>query len=473
MLRHVSNWWNRSGGGREVFTIASPMILSGVSATLLTFIDRIFLAWYSEDALAASFPAALLWWSALFFPLGTCTYAATFVSQYFGARQYQSIGPVVWQAIWVAVLATPIALSVIPLSNPVFEFSGHDAAIIPLELSYLKWLSWGTPALLISTAMASHFGGQGRTWTVLTVDIVAMLTNVILDYLLIFGGDFGRWGSIPAGGIAGAAIATTIAFWVKAAVYMIWMLRPSERDKFATDAWRIRPKLLKRLLFFAAPSGLQGFLEVSAFTVFILLLGRIGKTELAATNLAFNVSSVAFMPVFGLAAAAGVLVGQKMGASETLLAEQSAWTTMHIATAYMGVISFAYVVVPDLFLSGFFAREQLENADRIRQTAIVLLRYVAAYNLFDAMNLVFSGAVKGAGDTHFVMMISVVMAMVLGLSAWAGVGFLGFGLHACWLLVTVWVWILGVVYYLRFRQGAWKSMQVIEPEVDGLTDGQA
>ena len=95
----MANWWRRPCGGREVLRLAMPLVLSSLSWTLLTFIDRMFLMWWSPDALAASFPAALLWWTLICCPLGICMYANTFVSQYDGAGQREHIGPAVWQAV--------------------------------------------------------------------------------------------------------------------------------------------------------------------------------------------------------------------------------------------------------------------------------------------------------------------------------------------------------------------------------------
>ena len=120
---------------------------------------------------------------------------------------------------------------------------------------------------------------------------------------------------------------------------------------------------------------------------------------------------------------------------------------------YMLGVSTMYILVPDLFLYGFFLGDPTTNGQEIRGIAVVLLRYVAAYNLFDALNLVFLNAIKGAGDTRFVFVTSLLMAAVLAVGTWVAMEYLGAGLHGCWGLVTAWVWILGVVYLLRFLRG--------------------
>lgn len=129
----------------------------------------------------------------------------------------------------------------------------------------------------------------------------------------------------------------------------------------------------------------------------------------------------------------------------------------------MALISVLYLVVPNLFLFGFFAGAESTSHERsVRELAITLLRFVAAYNLLDATLMVFVSAVKGAGDTRFVLRVSFVMAIALAGLSWLGVEVWQFGIYGCWTLITGWVWTLGVIYFVRFLQGKWRKMRVIE-----------
>ncbi len=436
-----------------------PLVMSSLSWTLLTFIDRIFLTWWSTQSLAASFPAALLWWTSICFPMGACMYVSTFVSQYHGAAQHKWIGPIVWQGVWLGVLSSLVVTLFLPWADDVFRLAGHSPAVIEQEVVYYRMLCVGTTAILVSYSLSAFFSGQGRTWIVMLVDGGAAGLNILLDYLWIFGK-----GGFPAMGIEGAALATAAAFWCKAAVYVWLILRAKHRHECGTGRWKLRRRLLGRLLYFGAPSGLHMVLEVGGFTVFVFLVGRLGDLELAATNMAFNVSSVAFMPVFGLATAAQILVGQNQGRGRPDLAARATWVTLAIAIGYMGAVSAMYLLVPDLFLFGFFAQSNPDDAVRIHSLAVVLLRYVAAYNIFDAMNLVFSNAIKGAGDTYFVFGVSLGMALLLGVGTWYGVSRLEWRVDGCWTFITLWLALLGIIYVTRFVRGRWRSMRVIEPQ---------
>lgn len=453
-----SSWWSRPCGGRDVLRLALPLVLSSLSWTILTFVDRMFLTWWSEEALAASFPAAMLWWTLLCCPLGICMYAGVFVSQYFGAGQVSRIGPIVWQAVWIGVFATPLTMVPIFFADAIFAAAGHSESVRSQEVIYFRILCYSIGAMLVSHAMSTFFSGQGKTWVVMLVDCGTVLVNIVLDYLWIFG-----HAGFPAMGVAGGAWATFAAIGFKAAVFTALLALPANRRRCGSWNWAFRPALCRRLLRFGGPAGLQMLLEVAGFTAFVFLVGRLGQRELAASNLAFNVSSLAFMPVFGLATAVSILVGQQLGHNQPDLAARSTWTSLVLATGYMAFVSMLYVAVPDLFLYGFFSgsRESASNQE-IRAIAIVLLRYVAAYNLFDAANMVFVNAVKGAGDTRFVFGVSLLMALLLAAGTWLIHELLGAGLHASWMLITVWVWALGGIYLARFLRGAWRTMRVIE-----------
>jgi MATE family multidrug resistance protein len=218
------------------------------------------------------------------------------------------------------------------------------------------------------------------------------------------------------------------------------------------------------------PSGLQIFLEVAAFSVFLLLLGRLGPQAMAATNLAFNINTLAFVPMIGVGIGVSTLVGQQLGRDRPDLAARATWTGFWMAQIYMGGMAAAYFLVPDLFLFGHAWGTDPARFESIRQTTVVLLRFVAAYCLFDAMNVIFAGALKGSGDTRFVLATAAIMSPLPMVGCWLGMRWLGWELLACWGLITVWVCVLGLIYLGRFLDGRWRRMRVIEP---GLPQGGA
>jgi MATE family multidrug resistance protein len=235
---------------------------------------------------------------------------------------------------------------------------------------------------------------------------------------------------------------------------------------------RLDVRLLRRMLYFGGPSGLQMLLDVTGFTVFILLVGRLGAVEAEATSMAFSISTLAFMPIWGFHLAVGVLVGERLGENRDDLAARATYTTLLMAWAYMAVVSLLYALAPQIFLYGFYpeAGNLSPPMIAVRDLAATLLRFVAAYNLLDATLMVFAGAIKGAGDTPFVMRASLVLAAALAALSWLGVEVWKFGVYGCWMLITTWVWTAAIIYVVRFRQGKWRAMRVIESPDSSLPD---
>jgi MATE family multidrug resistance protein len=312
-----------------------------------------------------------------------------------------------------------------------------------------------------AATLSSFYIGRGRTITVMVVNSAASLLNIVLDYVLIFG----LWG-FPEMGITGAALATVVAQWTKPLAYLLLMLGPRYLKQYKLwEGRKLDRRLMWRLFRFGGPSALQMTVEVGAFAIFIMVVGQLGPHATAATTLAFNVETLAWVPMLGLGIAVSTLVGQQLGADRPALAARATWTAFSMAVAFMGTMAILYLSMPRVILLGHASGADPEEFATLQATAIILLRFVAVFSVFDAMNLVFCSAVKGAGDTIFVLVTTLVSAPIPVILAWVGVRWLDLGLYWCWGVVTVWVCGLGVTYLLRFVQGKWREMRVIEREV--------
>lgn len=464
MFQTVRRWWDRPCGFREVLVLALPLIISTLSWTLMQFTDRLFLLWYSEDAVAAALPAIAVSFTVICFPLGIASYVNTFVAQYYGAGRPERIGVAVWQGVFVSLLAVPPVLATIPLAPWAFAAAGHPPSIAALEVDYYQAVTWGIGGMVMSAALSSFFTGRGDVRTVMLVDTFAAALNVVLDYAWIFG----KWG-FPEWGISGAAWATVVAMWCRPLIYMLLWLRPRFRTMYGTIAGcRFDRELFGRLLWFGTPNGLQLFVEMGGFTLYLLLIGQLGTKELAATSLAFNVNSLAFMPVYGIGLATATLVGQRLGDNRPDLAARATWSAFELAAGLMAIVGAIYVFAPDWLLAAHAQGMGREEFAQLRETTVILLRFVAFYCLFDAMNIIFASAIKGAGDTRFVLMATLALAAVPFVMAWIGVRFFGYGLYWSWAAVTVWVCLLGVTFWWRFVEGRWRKMRVIEAPPESL-----
>jgi MATE family multidrug resistance protein len=460
MLEGLRRWWFRRSGGREVLALSFPLIVSMSSWTVMYFFDRVFLTWLSADAVAAALPAGCLSFAVLCFFLGIASYVNTFVAQYHGAGRPERIGLVVWQGLFIGLAVTPLMIATIPLAPSFFSWAAHTSEVTQLEIVYYQILCWGAGSVVLGAALSAFFTGRGETRTVMVVDILAVGIELVLDYAWIFG-HFG----LPAAGIEGAAWSTVVAQWFKALVLFWLFLRPANAQRYGGwSGCRFDAALFRRLLQFGSPSGVNLLLEVGAFTALIFLIGRLGARELTATNLAFSVNTLAFLPMLGFGVATTTIVGQRLGENRADLAARATWTAFWLGTAYMTAFGLAYVLIPDWLLAANAAQVDPAAFAPVRDMTVLLLRFVAVYCLFDTMNIVFVSALKGAGDMRFILITTLIMSALPVAATWVGIHWFDWGLVGAWFIITVWVCLLGCTYLSRFVQGKWRAMRVIEPQ---------
>jgi MATE family multidrug resistance protein len=448
----------RPGSFRELMTVAVPLVLSSGSLSLMIAIDRLFLTWFSEDALAASLPAAALHWTVMSAFVGMINYGNAFVAQYEGAGRKDRVSASVWQGIFLAIGAGLLFLTLFPLAPWFFAQGGHAPEVQHYETQFFRTLSCGAIPMLVTMAFGCFYSGRGKTRIVMYVDFLLAAVNIALDPCLIFG-----LGPFPRLGIVGAGLATVIAYSVAVIAYVVLSFR--HRDSIEYEFWKhvgLDRELLGRLLRYGLPTGLQMAAEISAFTVFLVLVGRLGKGELAATNLAFNVNMLSFVPMVGLATAVMTLVGKRIGEGRPQLAERTVWLAAGTTAAYMLFFAVMFVVFPKVMLRPFTGGNATEELAGIQHTVVVLLRFTAVYTFFDGMSLVFAFAIRGAGDTRFPFYYTLVSAwLVMVLPTWIFIKTGSGGLNACWAACSTYICLLGTVFFLRFLQGKWKTMTII------------
>ena len=466
--KYLRSHWKGEGGCNEVLRVAIPLVLSTSAWSVQHFVDRMFLVWYSPEAIAAAMPAGIVNFTIMSFFIGTASYVNTFVAQYYGARKNARIGPALWQGIYVSLLGGIVIFCLIPLAPMIFSLVGHEPLVRDSEVVYFQYLCLGGMPIIAASALAGFFSGRGKTWPVMWVNTLATAVNLFLDYLLIFG----KWG-LPELGIKGAAIATVISGFFSLIVYIVLLSRSTYNDVYHTlKGWRPEKELFTRLLKFGVPSGIQFFLDMAGFTAFVLIMGRLGTISLAATNIAFNISTLGFMPMIGFGIAISVLVGQYLGKEQPDLAQRSVYSGFAMTFIYMITIAALYVFVPHLFVAPFAAQADPEGFAEIYRLTIILLRFVAVYSVFDAMSIIFSSAIKGAGDTRFVTYIIVILSScILVVPTYVAIMVLGYGLMAGWTLASIYVVALGFVFYFRFLGGKWKTMKVIEEPIPVICAG--
>jgi MATE family multidrug resistance protein len=429
------------------------------TTVVMTFTDRVFLANYSIDAIAAALPAGIIAYVFLIFFADTVGYVSVIIAQYTGAGALHRVGGAMWQAIYFAFISWLIMVGLSFGAGPLFRLVGHSTEVQQLEVIYFRMLCLGSGIHIIGMSFSSFFTGRGVTRPVMIIYIIAMFLNVPLDYALIYG----VW-IFPELGILGAAIATVFS-WTSATLLLGFIVFTRENNStFNTSQnYQFDADLFRRLLRFGVPSSLQFSLDVFAFSFFVLMVGRIGKAELVVTNIAISLDSVSFRPLSGFALGASTLVGQALGRNRPDEAVAAAKATMVIVASYMAVFILAFVFAPLPLLELFRPRDiSPEGFAAIKGMGVVVLRFVAGYLLLDGLYMISTAVLKGAGDTRFIMWsMGVLSVFGMILPMYIGIEVFGKGLYFAWSWSVFFLFQLALVTCWRFYQGKWKTMRVI------------
>ncbi len=455
-----------AGGSRELLGLAWPLILSNGVVTAQLTLDRMMLSWHGRDDVAAAFQTAMLFWLPFGLLQATAAYTATFVAQYTGAGRPGRVGPAVWQGVHFSVATGLMFLGLWWAAPWYVGLGGHSPAAQALEVAYLRPLCFVALPGLVTATLSGFFSGRGEPVAVLVINAVGTAVNVALAYVLIFG----RFG-LPDLGIVGAGWAAVAGAWASAGLAFALFLRKPFRDRFGTLAgWRPEAELFRRLLKYGGPAGVMMAVDVLAFTLFTVYVGRLGTAAAAATGIAVTLNLSGYLPTIGMGQAVAVLVGRRLGEDRPDLAAASARRGVGWAVGYMTLMAAVFVLLPrplvrlfgpDAAVAGLVPR---------------LLALVAAYSLADAVSVVVSGALRGAGDTRFVTGVAFGLAVpVMVVPAWLVVEYgtagtlgawadrAGGQLYLAWAFATLYIILVAAVFALRFRSGRWRAMRVIEP----------
>ncbi len=441
---------------REVTAIAFPMVLSQASETINLFVDRLFLSRLGKLYIAGAMSGGLTTYNVMSLFIGIIGYVNAIVAQNDGAGNKRSCARATAQSIRLAFVGWPLLILMIPLVKLFFESLGHLPEQVDLEMTYLRILIYGSIFGLLRHALAGFFIGLGRTRVVMIANLIGMLVNIPANWILIFG-KFG----IPAMGIAGAAIGTLLGSATIMLILLSIYLSPAYRREFGTATEiGFDKRIAKILLKYGTPAGIETFLNVAAFNFFVQLMFSYGPDTAAAVTIAFNYDMLAFIPMLGLGFAATTLTGRYVGAQNIPGAERSTLLTMLVAWSFASILVVLFVLGAKPLVAIFASSLEGGGSD-VAELAVTMLRLAAIYILADATQLIFAGALRGAGDTKFVMRLSVVMHWFFAGIAWYAIKVAVISPVSMWVIFICFVMSLGIAMYLRYRFGKWREMSLV------------
>lgn len=444
---------------RHVLRIAWPLIVSNGAFTAMLFCDRMFLAWHSTTSIQAALPAGIWAFTLTSGFMAVAAYTNTFVAQFYGAGDYNSCSKATAQGVAFSLFSIPALLILIIPGRWIIQACGHAPDVTAEELSYFTIIVAGSIPIPLNAALSSFFSGRGKTQLIMVVTILCNAVNVVLDYLLIFGK-----AGLPALGIQGAAYATVIAGIISPVILLaIYFSRYTPPEFQVRKNLHYDHILFMRMLRFSIPSGLHLALDVGSFSIFVLLTGRMGELASSTSAIALSINTLAFLPLVGIGIATSILVGQYQGAGDTNKSRIYTHAAFQIGVFYMSIAAYFFIFQPEMLVSLFTDRgaNTLKLSEILPASKIILI-FAALWGYADAANLIYGSALKGAGDTRFVMVFSLILAWgLLVPGAFILIVWLNMSIISAWAWVCGYVILLGVGFILRFRRGKWQFIDIL------------
>jgi MATE family, multidrug efflux pump len=439
-------------GLREILRLALPIIASMASATVASFVDTWIVALLGTTEIAAIMPAGVTAYTLTALPLGITQCVSTFAAQSLGRGVPEEGAAYAWQGLYLSAAVGIACFLLWPLAPVFFGAFGHEPEVVALEVMYFRIRLWGIGLGVAIGALNGFFYGIHRPTVPLVAMVVANIANVVLCYMLVLG----RWGA-PALGLAGAAVAFVVSFVAQLAVLLAVFLSSACHAEFSTRKdWQFAWPRLRQLLRIGWPAGVQQSIDVLSWSVLIILMvGRFGKEQLAASNIAIQYMTISFLPGLGLAQALTALVGRYIGEGKSEVAVQRVYEGLFLAMSYMTLMGVVYFLLSETLMAFF-------NADpRVIHAGSTILMCVAAFQMFDAMNVTFAGALRGAGDTHGVAWITIgLLVAVFAPVSIGAVMFTDLQSVGPWLAGMVDTMLLGLLLWWRFERGVWRKISI-------------
>ena len=436
---------------KELFRIALPMVVSQGAFALMMFADRFFLSRIDSVHVAASLGGGVTFFVCICFFMGIVSYGNAMVAQYYGRRTLAYCPRVTTQAVFIALASQPPLFLVALLVSQVFLAVGHDPALVALEKPYFLVLMGGSFFFLVKNALASYFTGIGRARVVMISDVIGVMLNVPLSYVLIFG----KLG-LPALGIVGAALGTVIASILTIGIYGLFYFNRIHAEQFNVKAsFRYDGAIMRRYLRLGLPSGLEFFISMATFNIFMLLFQSYGIAEGAAMAIVFNWDMLSFVPMMGLSIAIMSLIGRYVGAGDMSRATQVISSGCLIGLTYSGALAVCFYLYRVELLEVFASPG--EDFSPIRDVGSRMMVGMACYVMADAVVLVCSGTLRGAGDTRWLMFASISIHVVMLLVQLVVILVLEQGPLVSWSVFVATLVLNALIFAARVFFGRWRQ----------------
>ncbi|NUF26932.1 MATE family efflux transporter [Gilliamella sp. ESL0254] len=396
---------------KNLVKLAVPVLIAQISQTAITFVDTIMAGNYSKTALSGVAIAVSIWLPTILFGQGLLTVLTPIISNLNGAAKREQVADQTRQGVVIALILSILMMLFLYHSDKVINLRSSadhpiDPEMVDVAVSFLRAIMWGVPAFLLFLVYRNQCEGLSNTKPAMVIIFIALLANIPINYVLIYG----KLG-LPAFGGVGCGITATIIFWLMFILIRLYTLTSaSQRDIRQTPITKLVDfGIIKKIIVLGTPLALAYFFEMSLFAVIALLIAPLGQITVAAHQIIFTISSLTFAIPLSLGVATSIRVGYLLGNKKPALAKQTAYISLAISLA-MAIIVALILVIFKAPIVALFTKETAVMA--ICMQLIILL---AIYQASDYLQVVASNVLRGYKDTQSIFFITLLSYWVVGL----------------------------------------------------------
>jgi MATE family multidrug resistance protein len=419
-----------------MLALAAPVVIAELGWVAMQIVDTLMVGRLGPDAIGAVGLASSLFIAVGVFAMGLLLGLDPLVAQAFGASRIDECHEWLVAGVWLALLASLPVVGVVFAMHASLPAWGLPPGVVALAQPYLAVLAWSLPPLLLYVAFRRYIQAMNIVRPITITLIAANVVNAITNWVLIFG-----HAGAPAMGVRGAAYATLASRLLMMGSLLAVIVRRerSTIPRLADTPLGLDAARVWRLIRLGFPAGSQMVLEVGVFAAASALAGRVSANSLAAHQIALNMASVTFMVPYGMSAAAAVRVGQAVGRKDPRGAMRAGWTAIAIGVGFMATAAAVFFAMPGLLIRAF------TSDPGVVEIGVTLLFVAAVFQLFDGVQGVTTGALRGLGDTKTAMLWNLGGHWVIGLP----LGYLlcfhwGYGVVGLWWGLSIGLVICGV-----------------------------
>ena len=435
---------------RATLWLAAPLAAANLAQMLVYAVDVIFVARLGEQALSASALATTIFGLMMWCFSGLTGACSPLIAAELGARRHavREVRRSVRMALWLAAGCAVAGMLVAAQGEAILLATHQDPEISRLAGLFLTVLLWAMPAALLSNVLRSFVSALGRPVIATAITLLSIAVNAAGNYAFVFG----HWGA-PALGLIGSAWSSVVTSWVAALAYC-WLIHSDRRLRryhVFGRWWRAEWPRLRELLRIGLPIALIILAEGGLFSSAAFLMGLIGEAQLAGHAVALQVAALAFQIPFGIGQAVTIRVGYHYGAGDHAAIARAGKAALVMAMGYMALPAALMILTPRLVLQMYVDPAAAKNAAMVGY-AVQFLAVAAAFQLFDGLQAVLAGALRGLQDTRMPMVLALGGYWLIGFttSAWLGLGTPLAGLGV-WLGLAVGIVVVSLLLLHRWR----------------------